>query len=222
MTKNAKTTFITPKGVANWPKLNTPDTKFDPVGKYSCKLIWDGSDPDVQAFIAKLEAIQEEFFASEVARLKADKKAALAMELTKDQIIKIDRDSETGEETGKVIFMASLKAAGTRKDGSTWTQKPTIFSASGVKLANPPAVYSGTILKLSVEVEPFINQTSKKAALSIRLKAAQIIELVSGGERSFSSYGFEAEDGDEIEDGQAPAFGNESGGANDATGHDDL
>jgi hypothetical protein len=217
MTKK-KTLITTPRGVASWPRLNTPDTKFDARGKYSAKLRLRADDPEVQAFVAKLTALRDDFLAETVADLKANKKAALALELKPGEIIKVERDQETGDETGYLIFMGSMYASGERKDGSAWTQKPSIFSAKGVKLANPPVISGGSELKLSVEVEPFINQTSKLAVLSVRLKAVQVIKLSSGGERSFSDLGFAAEEGDDIEDGTA--FSDESQGGSD-TGSDE-
>lgn len=224
MSKPTKFKTTSPRGTFSWPRLNSPDTKFDPAGKYSCKLVLDANDPVVQAFVANLEKIRDEFLAATIETLKAEKKAALAMELKAGDIVKIDRDQETGEETGKLIFMASMKASGTRKDGSSWTQKPDIFDAKGKKLDRPPVISGGTEGKLSVEIEPFVNQTSKQVVLSVRLKAAQILRLSSGGARSFSDHGFEAEEGDELDD--VAAFSDETaGGDTDGGGHaahDDL
>lgn len=211
-----KVSMITPKGPSIYPKVNAPDYKFDPRGKYSSKIRLDASDPAVQAFVSRLEKLRDDFFASEVSRLTAEKKAALAKELGVDSVIKIERDDETGEETGFLIFSASMYASGERKDGSRWEQKPAIFDAKGNELKNPPAIYGGTVMKLSVDVDPFVNQTSKKVCLSTRLTAVQVINLVTGGQRSFSGYGFGAEDGDEIADQpEASPFSNETSGGND-------
>lgn len=223
MSKKKKTGVLitTPKGIANWPRLNAPDTKYDKDGKYTCKLILDGNDPAVQAFVARLEKMRDDFFDAEVARLKSEKKAGLAAELGKDPVVKVERDQETGEETGRLILSASLKASGTRDNGEVWTQSPDIFDARGTQLKNPPLIYGGTELKLSIEFDAFIKQDSKKAALSAKLKAAQIIKLVTAGGRDFSGYGFQAEDGDEIEDGEAPAFQNETAGGGGASDDND-
>jgi hypothetical protein len=220
MTNRNRVSTISPRGTSLYPRLNAPDTKYAPEGKYSVKLKLAGNDANVQAWVAKLEKIRDDFFDAEVERLTAEKKRALAMELTKEDVVKIERDQETGEETGFLLITASMKASGTRKDGSTWTQKPTIFDAKGTELKNPPAIWGGTEMKVGMDVEAFVNQTSKKVCLSTRLTAAQILKLVSGGQRSFGAMGFQAEDGDEIEDGTAPPFGDESGASGDA--NDDL
>lgn len=140
----------------------------------------------------------------------------------RDVGFKVERDDETGDETGFLTFTASMKAQGVTKEGRRWTQKPSIFDAQGNKLVNPPMIGGGTEGKLSVEIEPFINQTSKTVEMSRRLLAAQVLKLVTGGSRSFSDYGFAAEDGDVIED-QAP-FGDETAGETTSTGgrDDDL
>lgn len=222
MTKTYKVKRTTPRGTFSWPRLNTPDTKFDAGGKYSCKLVLDSTDPSVQSFVAELEKLRDEFLAATIETLKAEKKAALAMELKAGEVVKIDRDQETGAETGKLLFMASMRASGTRKDGSSWTQKPDIFDAKGTKLDRPPVISGGTEGKLSVEVEPFVNQTSKQVVLSVRLKAAQVLRLSTGGARTFSDHGFGVEEGDEIE--QVAAFTDEtaSGDTDSGIGHDDL
>lgn len=220
MSKPNKIKTTTPKGIASWPRLNTPDTKFDPRGKYSAKLRLEAARPDVQAFVATLEKLRDDFMAETVAALRADKKAALALEIKAGDVIRVERDQETGDETGYLIFSASMYASGERKDGSKWVQKPSIFSAKGVKLENPPVISGGSELKLSVELEPFINQTSKTVSVSVRLKGAQVIKLSSGGQRTFSDFGFEAEEGDDIEDGTV--FSDESAGGADTEEHPDL
>lgn len=104
--------------------------------------------------------------------------------------------------------------------GQPWSQKPDIFDATGKQLKNPPEIWGGSELKLSVEVEGY-TKTDKTVIASIDLKAAQIIKLVKGGTRDASSYGFGREEGDEIEDGEdKPAFANETG--QPAGDNDDL
>lgn len=219
-----KTKMNSPKGVAIYPKLNAPDTKFDAAGKFTTKLQLDGNDAEVQGFVAKLEGIRDAYFEQVVADLIKDKKAALAKELGKDAVIKVERDQETGDETGNLIFSASMKASGTRKDGSSWTQKPDLFDGKGNKLTNPPAIWGGSELRLSVEVEPFVNQTSKKVALSVRLKAAKIIKLrTGGGSGDASDYGFDDDEGEEIANvsNESP-FGDDADAGSNSTQHDDL
>lgn len=212
--------ITTPRGVAVYPKLNAPDYKYKKEGKYTAKLRLDLSNPEVQAFKARLIEMRDTYLAAEIERLKGEKKAALAMELKPAEVLKPERDPETGEELGTTTLSASMNAAGTREDGSTWSQKPAIFDAKGTELKNPPLIYGGTELKLSANFEAYTDNKTKEVGIGIRLLGAQILKLVSGGQRDFSGLGFQAEDGDEIED--RPVFANESGDTQDAGGNDDL
>lgn len=210
----------TPRGPFVYPKVNAPDYKFDPAGKYQVKTRLLASDPDVQAFKAFGEKLRDDFLAAKVEELKADKKAALAMELKAGDFMKVERDQETGEETGYLILSAGMKASGTREDGTKWTQKPSIYDAKGKELLNPPLITGGTEGKLSVIVDPFLNNTTKEVQVSVRLLGVQILKLVSGGQRSFEGLGFAEEEGDEIED-RAP-FTDESPDSSGPAGNDDL
>ena len=209
MARNSGVIIRTPKGIAQWPRLVTPDTKYN---KYSVKLQLPGNDPEVIAFVAKLEAIRDAHFDAEYNRLVGEKKAALAKELKKGDVLKVERDQETGEETGNLLLTVSMNVGGIVKNpksprfGQPWSQKPDIFDATGKQLKNPPEIFGGSELKLSLEVEGF-TKTDKTVVASIDLKAAQIIKLVTGGQRTFSDYGFEEEDGDAVQDREAPASG---------------
>lgn len=193
----------TPKGIANYPKLNEPDTKFEPRGSFNTKLIFeDAGDAAVEAFIAKAHAVRDEFFEKTIADLKAEGKGAVAKQLKKVDLLKLELDKETGDETGRVYVTAKMLASGVRKkDGKPWSQKPVYYAASGKQLQNPPRIGGGSVVKLGVEIDPYLMASSKEVGVTLRLKAVQIIRLVTGGQRSFD--GFEAEEGDEIED-EAP------------------
>lgn len=218
--KRTGTQLTTPRGIWVYPHLNKPDFKYKKEGKYSVKQRYLESDPEVQAFYEKLEAMRDAFLAAEVERLKADKKAALAAELKPADIRRQERDQETGELTGYLTMVASMNASGVREDGSTWSQRPAIFDAKGRELKNPPFISGGTEGKVSAIFDPYVDNKTKEVGIGIRLMGAQVLKLVSGGVRTFSGLGFQAEDGDEIED-QAP-FSDETGGEPGDGGHDDI
>lgn len=219
MAKNDKKTLklISPKGTAIYPKLNEPDTKFNVDGDYSVKLRFAVDDAAVLAFKAKGEALRDEFFKENYDALVADKKGARAKELKAVDFIKPETDPETGDETGFLILNAKMRAGGVIKNGKRagqpWSQKPDYFNASGAALKNPPRIGGGSELKVSVELEPYLRETDKTIGCSVKLKAVQIITLREGGSRSASDYGFGAEEGDEIEDGSAPAAREDTGDA---------
>jgi len=193
-------TLLTPALIAIWPKLNEPDTKFNAAGEFHTKGALDGDAPETQAFIAKLEKIRDEFFDATVERLTAEKKAGKAKNLKKLEVAKPELDEETGDETGRLTINAKLKHKVTTKSGKSWTQKPDFFNAQRVSLKNPPKIGGGSKLKLFVEANPYLRETDGVVGVSLRLKAVQIITLVSGGARSAEQYGFGEEDGDDVYD----------------------
>jgi hypothetical protein len=77
---------------------------------------------------------------------------------------------------------------------------PDFFNAQGARLKNPPKIGSGSELKLSVRLVPYLAPNDGSVGISYQLEGVQILKLVSGGQRSASDYGFGAEDGDDIQD----------------------
>ena len=60
--------LVSPKGVASYPKLNEPDTKFKPDGEYSVSLI---CEPDeVKEFQDSVKACVKEYYKNQCQLLK--------------------------------------------------------------------------------------------------------------------------------------------------------
>lgn len=191
----------TPKGIAGWVQIDSPDDKYN---KYSVKLRLPADNPETQALKGRLEKMRDDFYDAEYQRLVDEKKVAVAKKLTKREVLEVELDKETGDETGYLVLAANLKAGGIIKNGpragQPWSQKPDVFDAKGNRLTNPPKVFSGSELKLSIEVRAYAKADDKSVGVSKDLRAVQIIKLITGGARGFGDYGFDEEDGDEIED----------------------
>ena len=56
-------TITTPAGVARYPHLNRPDTKFDEIGVYKVNL--ELTAEEAEPFISQVEALLAEFFPKE-------------------------------------------------------------------------------------------------------------------------------------------------------------
>ena len=192
---------VTPKGTFIWPKLNEPDTKYNADGVYEVKIAFD-ADTDISALKAKVQKQIDKKYNDMVEQLEADGKGGLAKKLSKrdlDDHFKAEEDEATGEETGRVVIKAKMKASGvSKKTGNRWERKPDIVDAKGNKLRNAPNIGGGTVGKLCVELAPYYAPNDKVIGVSFRLEAAQIIKLVSYGERSASDYGFGEEEGDDL------------------------
>lgn len=201
----------TGRGTAIWPRLNEPDTKFDSDGKYECALAFDGDDETLLALEAeatklaeaKLEEIRDEL-------ISKGKKAA-ASKLTLVNLVREEEDDDTGEPTGRRIIKATMKASGVTKAGKPWKRRPDLFDGKGNKMTNPPAIGSGSICKMNVELFPYYAANDKTVGCTFRLNGVQVIKLVSFGERNADEYGFGAEDdGDEIDEVAGQDFSDES------------
>lgn len=196
--------MTSPRGVFKYPKLNEPDTKFNPAGDYSVKLVLAGKaaadlidalQPHYDAAVALAE---EQFAALPVANRRRLK------EITFNPFYTPVFDEETEQETGEVEFNFKMLASGTRKsDGKPWSRKPVIFDAAGRRMANPPAIWGGTEGKVAFQVGSYFIPGTGAAGISLRLSAVQILELVSSGGGTAAQFGFGEEEGytheDEVE-----------------------
>ena len=187
---------ILPRADAIYPKLNTPDTKFDSDGVFETKLGFvvaeaiDGvigtKNVTLADILARAEKLRDEFAEAKREELAAGdgKQKKKAKELAVREIGEAEQDDATG----------SLAEHGWSVQA--WSRKPKLFDAKGKDLGkNPPSIYGGSVLKVAVQFVPYYTPKDNEVGVSIRLEAVQVIELVSGGGRSASAYGFGAEEG---------------------------
>jgi hypothetical protein len=181
MNKTKNPRYTTPAGIAQYPYLNKPDTKFNPDGDYKVNL--ELPIEEAQQLIAKLDELHE------AAKAKAKK------ENPGKKIKDGSPGYDINEETGAVTFKFKTKAKITTKNGDSFAQKVAIFDAKGKPLVNAPNIGSGSKLKVSFETVPYFTAIAG-AGLSLRVKAVQLLELrefSSGG--NAEAYGFSEEDG---------------------------
>lgn len=199
--------FTSPRGTYVYPKLNEPDYGTDefpkPDGEYSLRLRLTEAEaePLLEKLKPLLQAAYEEGRAK-FAELPVATRKKLK-DITENELFQVEYDKETEEPTGNVLFKFAMKASGkSKKTGKEWSRKPVIFDAKGKKMVNAPAIWGGTVGKVSFEVRPYFIVGSGAAGLKLGLNAVQIIDLVSGGGRDAEGYGFGEEDGYEADDEQ--------------------
>jgi hypothetical protein len=168
----------TPAGIAVYPKIEKPDTKFDVNGVYSIDL--DLSGAEASELAAKLQKIADSAYAEECKAKgkKQLKRAEMPWKQTED---------------GKTRFKFKLKAKAGTGD-KQWDQKPALFDAKGnpVKDLN---VGSGSTVKVAFDVAPYFTAMVGHG-ISLRLRAVQVLELrqyIAGD--NFDAFGFKATDG---------------------------
>lgn len=195
-------TFTTSRGTAvGFVTLNNPDTKFDKDGRFSVALAFPDDDDMLEEIEAEATRLAEEKLAEVKEELEDKGKKAVAKKLKLVNLIRVEEDEETGEETGRKIIKAAMKHSGiSKKTGKKWTRYPDYFNAAGKQLKNPPGIGAGSELKMNIELYPYYAANDKTVGCTFRLNGVQILKLVSFGQRDAGSYGFGAEDGDDIED----------------------
>jgi hypothetical protein len=205
-------TIISPKGIAVYPRLNKPDTKYDANGVYKAPLKLDTDDEDAAEFCNLLDGLCEEAYVQAVQKaVEAGeyKSEAVAMKRIKraDPPYTVIED-EDGEETSFIKVNFKMKARiKSRKTGEEFDLKPKIFDAHKQEMPKCPAVYSGSTIR--VAFRPVFWYTKQLGAgVKLQLEAVQIIDLVQGsGGGDADSYGFGDEDGYSYEAPSDAPFG---------------
>jgi hypothetical protein len=199
--------FITPAGVAVWPRLTEPDYKYKKAeGEFSVKVRLSAADS--QPLIDRIEELIAEkrsAVESELKELMNDpkKKAKAAVALRELEMAgkpyKSAVDDE-GNETGEFEFNVKMAHKVTNQK----TQKinllfPLLFDAKRNKLPSSVQIWGGSIVKVAGQYKPFYT-AALGVGVSLRLNAVQVIKLVSAGSaRNASSFGFGEEEGFEAE-----------------------
>ena len=167
----------TPVGVAQYPHLNTPDTKFNPVGEYKVNIVVPVDE--AQDFIESVEAVYEEAYDLECKQKK------------KKKIKRADFPWELNEEETHVIIKTKMKAKVETKSGDSWTQRPALFDAAGKPMSPKIRIGGGSELLASIEAYPWF-APSLGFGISLRPKAVQVIKLIQGDGKSAEDFGFGA------------------------------
>ncbi len=192
MTKLKNPRYTTPAGIAQYPYLTKPDTKFNPDGEYKVSLVIPGAN--AQDLVTFLDEQHE----ANVAKVKKENAGKRIKEGEVPYVI--------NEDTGEVTVRFKLKARVTPKSGDSFEQRPALFDAKGKPLVDPK-IGGGSKLKIAYEVVPYFTAIAG-AGISLRMKAVQVIDLkeFSGGSGA-DAYGFGQEEGYEAEDTPAEQNG---------------
>jgi len=178
--------LTTPKGTAVYPRIDTPDTKFNEDGVYSCKLHVD--EASFNAFTKQVTEIVEREYDAEC-RVKGKK-----LKKSSSNPIRITPDGDFE------IYAKQVAQRQTKKGLLTFTIP--VFDSKGSKLSTSPAIGSGSTLKLSVEVYTWYTDL-QGFGYTLRLKAVQLLELIEYNNGTSSSFGFSAEETGFINDGES-------------------
>lgn len=172
----SKKTYATPVGQAMYPRVHTPDTKFNPDGVYSCQI--KVSEEDFNAFKAQLTPmIEQEYNKYCIAKGKDNLKRAMEPLRINDE--------------GDYIINAKQPAKVTTKSGEVLEFSIALYDADVKPLEDGITVGSGSKVRMSVQ--PYCWYVpSQGFGYTLKLKALQVLELV---EYDASGHGFSKESG---------------------------
>ena len=186
--------LVTPAGVAQYPALLTPDTRFatDGIGTFKCNLVLP--EAEAEDFIEVCEG------------LLAEKLEALEGELTKKQFNAVKEKGlsmpfaiETDDEddpTGNVVIKAKQKAGYiSKKDNKLVERSMQVVDAKKKKIS--VNVGGGSRVKMAVELSTWHN-AANGYGVTARLNAVQVLELMEFGGQAVNM--FDEEDGFEADD----------------------
>lgn len=188
-TKDTVKQITTPTGMATYPFLTRPNTKFDSDGEYKVNLILPLDK--ARGLMQEIDEAMNESF--DKAKAENPKKAK-SIRLAKPPYTEVTDDD--GNETGEVQFAFKMKAKITpRNGGQPFEVRPAIYDATGKPIPqNELKIASGSKVKVCAELVPFFTDLVG-AGITLRLKAVQIIELVEYQGVSAERFGFGSEEG---------------------------
>tara|TARA_R100001510_G_scaffold57687_1_gene66862 strand:+ start:5476 stop:6147 length:672 start_codon:yes stop_codon:yes gene_type:complete len=172
-------TVTTPTGVALYPWLTKPDTKYNEDGEYKVNLVL--SKEEAKPLIKTINDVFEENLKSEMKKQKK-KDIKTANPPYSEQL------DDNGVPTGKLIFKFKSKAA----------YKPAIFDAQNNVLVDPP-IWGGSEIKVNAGLYPYASPLHG-AGVSLKIRAVQVIALVEGSEGA-GRFGFDKTSGYDSKDG---------------------
>jgi hypothetical protein len=175
-------TLTTPVGIARYPHLNRPDTKYadknKPDGEY--KAVLEMSAEDAEPFIKQVESMFSEFVAAKKAEVRKDKLTIAP--------------PPWEENDGMVQFKLKVYATWTDKEGEKKSRAPKLFA----KDSSTATDNIGGGSKIQVAVEPYFWPApgkplgTKGCGIMLQPKAVMVHELVTWGSgASAESYGFD-------------------------------
>ena len=163
------TKFITPKGTAVWPKLNTPDTKYNPDGEYTVKLRLPVAES--HDLIKQLEGLRDAFQKDQA---RTDPKVG---RYDVAPVYETEED-DNGDVTGFVLFKFKQNAKIKLRNGGTRDMSVPIYDSN--KAPTKTEVTGGSTIRVAGVPFCYAMPSSKKVGVSLRPTGVQIIQLAAG------------------------------------------
>lgn len=187
------TKLTTPIGIAKYPSLNTPDTRFESQqakgGEYHVDLRIE--EDEARPMVEKLEQLLAEWVTTANAERKKEKKKPLQVFSSKPWSVEYD---EEGNPSGYYILKIKRGAQWKDRDGNVQKNTLRFFDANGEGLTSlDEKIGGGSKLRVAFNVRGWVAPIGIGLALDIL--AVQIVELSSWGGGGDTDFGFGAVEG---------------------------
>jgi|14BtaG_2_1085337.scaffolds.fasta_scaffold00797_7 hypothetical protein len=199
---------VTPAGTAQWPRLNSPDTKFDEDGVYKTDLVLGAEESE--DLREAIDQIAEEGWQNAIDKESKPAKKNALKKFNYHAPYFPEEDDQTGEETGNFVFRFKTKAK--NKDGST--KKLPLVDAKKKPVGE--IVGNGSTIKVAFSPNDYQMPTSKQYGCTLYLNAVQVLDLVAAGGGGASA--FDEEDGFESEEAPEEVFAGASDSEDETDG----
>jgi len=181
---------VTPEGIAHYPWLSKPDTKFDKNGTFSCNVFID---------IEKAKPIMK-MINDEIDEFHAAEEKSSNKKLERNILPYIEhgdpRDTQKVIPQGSVMF--KIKQNGVIGDKPF---RPQLVDSEGTPMVDKNGdnivVYGGSKVKVAFDLYTYNNL---KVGVTLKLVAVQVLELQDAGTPDLSKLGFKKEDGFKMAD----------------------
>ena len=197
----SKKYYLTPLGSAVYPRLTEPDEKYN---KFSCNLLVPDSTELQNLFSViqeLIDRIKEDTVNTlnekiENAKTGAEKKrhtdALKKLEVNLPYAANVDEEGQDVE--GEWILKTSCPAEGKNRKGEVYQNKVAVFDSKKQPMPKSIQIWGGSKVILQVEPRAYYIPATAKYGVSLRLRAAQVVELISGGSTG-DSFGFSEQEG---------------------------
>jgi hypothetical protein len=186
MAKEKAIRMVTPTGLAHYPWLTEPDTKFKPEGEYHTGLILTVAE--AEPLIEKLTQMTDEYFANAYNEAKPNIKKKMVKHFPWEH-----QCDDNGNETGNIIMKFKTSAQfSDKKTGEVITKTLPVFDAYGA--ATTKSVWGGSKIVINFTPAGFSMPSTGMTGFTLYLNAVQVLEFAAGsGGGSSDDFGFKAE-----------------------------
>ena len=164
--------YVTVPAPASWPKLNSPDTHFNPLGEWSVKISFDKDDErlkDIQRATVSLNKSQPDFDKDNVAYFWGTPKNA------------------DGVEDPTKVELSFKRKCTKKQDGEQVPNTPLIIRDSQGEMWDGRQIGGGSTLQVAFTLFPY--KGFGKSGVTARMHEVRVLELVQGAEGGTTEWG---------------------------------